>query len=107
MIETVEELKQERPDLVELFEAMSREELLKQIYLECLDGINMEERVQTFMNECTSLSKTTYTPEVIKGLINDKQNSDIQEWCHMTLEDSDGDDNYILNEVNEQAKLLS
>jgi|SRR6187402_1368997 len=105
MIETVEELKQERPDLVELFESMSREELLKQIYLECLDGINMEERVQTFMNECTSLSKTTYTPEVIRGLIHDKQQRDIQEWCQMTLEDSAGEEDYIINEVKEQANL--
>ena len=72
MIETVEQLKQERPDLVELFESMTHEQLLNQIYLECLDTINMEERVQTFMNECTALSKTTYPPHVIKTLIQDK-----------------------------------
>ncbi len=49
MIQTVEELKQERPDLVELFEAMTHEQLLEQIYKEVLDALNMEERVQVFM----------------------------------------------------------
>jgi hypothetical protein len=103
MINTVEQLKKERPNLVKDFEAMSREQLLEQIYLECMDAINMEERVQTFMSECTDMSYTTYTPEVIKGLVQDKYNRDISEWCQMTLEDADGDDEYILEEVRNTA----
>jgi len=95
MIETTEEndevtcLKEQRPDLVELFEGMDREQLLNQIYLEVIDALNMEERVQTFMNECTGMSKTTYTPEVIKGLIQDQHLRDISEFCEMTLEDTE------------------
>ena len=36
MIETVEQLKKERPDLVESFEKMDREQLLEQCYKECI-----------------------------------------------------------------------
>lgn len=90
MIETVEQLKQERPDLVEFFESLKHEELLNQIYLEVIDTLNMEERVQTFMNECTDLSYTTYTPEVIKKLVQDKSDRDISDFCKMTLEDTKG-----------------
>lgn len=89
MINTVEKLKELRPDLVSEFEAMSHKELLNQIYLEVIDGLNMEERVQIFMNECTTLSKTTYTPEVIKGLIQSKQSADISDFCEMALEDTE------------------
>lgn len=87
MIETVEQLKQERPDLVQIFEKMSRKELLNQIYLEVKDGLNMEERVQVFMNEVTSLSYTTYTPEVIKGLVSDAFQKNISQFCETALED--------------------
>lgn len=103
MIETVEQLKELRPDLVNDFEAMTHSELLNQIYLEVIDALNMEERVQIFMSECTGMSKTTYTPEVIKTLIRDRQESDIKEWCRMTVEDSDGDDYHIVQEVNNKA----
>jgi len=106
MIKTVEQLKQERPDLVELFESLSHEDLLKQIYLECMDGINMEERVQVFMNECTGLSYTTYTPEVIKGLIQKADQDNISEFCKMALEDIEGMQieeikEYLKSEINE------
>lgn len=90
---TLEELKTERPDLIELFESMDREQLLQQIYKESLDAINMEERVQVFMNECTNgMSKTNYTPEVIKGLISSKQQSDISDFCKIALDDMQGMD---------------
>ena len=92
MIETVEQLKQERPDLVELFESMNREQLLEQIYKEVLDGVNMEERVAIFMNECTNLSKTNYPPHVIKTLIQEKYERDISQFCEMVLEDIEGMD---------------
>lgn len=106
MIETVEQLKAERPDIVEIFEAMTKEELLDQIYLEVLDGLNMEDRVQLFMNECTDLSKTTYTLDSIKTLINARQIKDIQQFCADLLEDSEGDSKYILAEIKERAKII-
>lgn len=101
---TVEELKEERPDLVELFETMSKEQLLEQIYKECLDAINMEDRVQLFMNECTNMSKTTYTPEVIKGLISDKQEIDLENYCMDLVEDYT--DEEILEEIRKRAGVL-
>lgn len=90
MIKTVKQLKKERPDLVELFEGMTHKQLLKQIYLEVIDALNMEERMQTFMSECTNLSKTTYTPEVIKQLVQDKWEADLSYWCKDALEDIEG-----------------
>lgn len=101
MIETVEQLKHERPDLVELFEGMTHEQLLEQIYKEVLDAVNMEERVQTFMNECTSLSKTTYTPATIKQLVQDKWVADLSYWCENALEDIEGMD---LEEVKQYLR---
>ena len=40
---------------------MTKQQLLEEIWKEAIDSINMAERVQLFMNECTSLSKTNYT----------------------------------------------
>ena len=82
MIETIEQLKEQRPDLVELYENMDREQLLKQIYLEVKDGLNMEKRVQFFMNKCTvNMSRTNYTIETLETLINEKQEQIIDEFC--------------------------
>jgi hypothetical protein len=89
MVKTIEELKELRPELVQEFESMNRETLLNQIYLEVIDALNMEERVQTFMEECTTMSYTTYTPEVIKQLVQDKYERDISDFCEMTLEDTE------------------
>lgn len=105
MLETVNQLKKERPDLVKLFEGMTHTQLLKQIYKEVLDAVNMEERVQIFMNECTNgMSKTTYTPESIKSMISTKQQSDISEFCQTALEDIEGMDieeikSYLQSEI--------
>lgn len=88
MIENIEQLKNERPDLVELFEGMSKEQLLNQCYLECIDAINMEERVSIFMAECTlNMSKTNYTEESLKSLISNKHEYDINEFCYYELVD--------------------
>lgn len=74
MIETIEELKEQRPDLVDLFESMDRDQLLNQCYLECIDALNMEERVSVFMEECTiNMSKTNYDPAALRTLISQKQ----------------------------------
>jgi hypothetical protein len=102
MIETVEELKKQRPDLVQDFEAMTKEELLEQVYLESIDAINMESRVQLFMNECTNMSKTNYTLDVIKTLISDKQEDDLNNWCIDLI--AEYEDYEILEEIKNRPK---
>lgn len=88
MIRDIEHLKQERPDLVESFESMTREELLKQCYLECIDSINMEGRVALFMSECTNnMSNTTYTLDSLRTLINQKKEVEYGEIRHELIED--------------------
>jgi len=90
MINSVDELKKERPDLVDLFEGLSKEDLINQCYLESIDAINMEERVQLFMNECTlNMSKTNYTLDSIRLLISQKKDYDTKEFCKDLLEESD------------------
>ncbi len=96
MINTIEQLKKERPDLVETFEKMSKEELLKQCYLECIDAINMEKRVSLFMEECTiNMSKTNYTLDALKTLINDKKEADIDEFCYFETVDEPTDEELV------------
>ncbi len=91
MIETVEQLKQERPDLVELFEGMTHEQLLNQIWEEVKDGLNMEKRVEVFMELCTNgMSYTTYTEGSIRSLVQDKWEADLSYWCKNALEDIKG-----------------
>ena len=105
MIETVEQLKQERPDLVELFESMDREQLLNQIYLEVIDAVNMEKRVEVFMELCTpNMSKTTYTEGSIRSMVQTQKEIEISQFCEMALEDTEAMDaeeirNYLREEV--------
>lgn len=105
MIKNIEQLKRERPDLVEEFEKMTKEELLKQCYLECIDSINMEERVSLFMSECTkNMSKTTYTIGSLRSLINECKEYEINTFC---FDISDGaTDEEILTEVKDRADVL-
>lgn len=106
MLQTVEELKKQRPDLVEIFERMSKEELLNQCYLECLDGLNMEERVSIFMKECTlNMSKTNYTEDSLKSMINKKQEHDINEFCYYEVCDNQSDED-IVKSIKERAKEI-
>lgn len=104
MIENIERLKKERPDLVESFEKMTREQLLNQCYLECIDAINMEERVSLFMQECTiNMSKTNYTLDSLKTLISDKKEADLNEFCYYeTLYEPT--DNELVASIKERAK---
>lgn len=84
----LKELEEKYPELVAEYSAMTKEQLLEQICAEVLDLHAMEERVQVFMNECTlDMSKTNYTPETIKTLINSKQEGDISEFCLGLIED--------------------
>lgn len=106
MIETIEELKESRPDLVELFESMDREQLLNQCYLESMDAINMEKRVEVFMEHCTvNMSKTNYTEASLKSLISDKQELDIDEFCYYETCDGQSDEE-ILSSIKERAKVI-
>lgn len=104
MIDTIGELKQERPDLVDLFENMTRDELLNQCYLECIDAINMEERVSFFMEECTlNMSKTNYTLRSLKTMIDQKREFDIAEFCYYEIVDEpEASDLYVV--INDKAK---
>ena len=102
MIKDVETLKAERPDLVELFENMTREELLKQCYLECLDAVNMESRVALFMAECTNnMSKTNYTLGSLKSLVDENKEREIDSFCYDLVDEQENSE--ILKEINERA----
>jgi len=102
MIKDVETLKAERPDLVELFENMTRKELLKQCYLECLDAVNMESRVALFMAECTNnMSKTNYTLGSLKSLINENKEREIDSFCYDVCDEQE--DSEILKEIKQRA----
>ena len=104
MIETIEQLKEERRDLVELFEDMTKEQLLNQCYLECIDAINMEERVSIFMSECTlNMSKTNYTEESLKSLISNKHEYDINEFCYYELVDEPTQED-LFKSIKERAE---
>jgi len=101
----IQELREINPELVKYYEGLSHEELLGQICAEVLDLLRMEERVQVFMNECTDLSKTTYTPDVLKGLITTKFEHDIVRFCQDVVEDEVKDKdiaNYIREKANEE-----
>ena len=105
MIKDVDELKEQRIDLVELFEGMDREQLLNQCYLECIDAINMDGRVSVFMEECTlNLSKTTYDISSIKDMIQDKQEANINEFCYDVLSDSENDAE-VIDEIYRRSQI--
>lgn len=88
----LEDFKKERPDLEELFNSLSREDLIEQCWKEAFDAVKMEERVSVFMENCTlNMSKTNYTPASLKSMIRSKQEQDIIDFCDMTIEDSEND----------------
>lgn len=109
MIKNIAQLKKQRPDLVESFESMTKEQLLNQCYLECIDAINMEERVSLFMKECTdNMSKTNYTIESLKSLIFKKKELDIREFCVDVLENNKDEidvEGSVFVEIENMAKL--
>lgn len=107
MIENIKQLKKERPDLVKDFEKMTHKQLLEQCYLECIDAINMEERVSFFMQECTNnMSKTNYTIDSISALIRQKQEQDIIDFCIDEVNDNETDIE-IANCIREMANNSS
>ncbi|WP_167596605.1 hypothetical protein [Leeuwenhoekiella sp. ZYFB001] len=104
---SLEELRENYPDLVEEYSAMDKEQLLEQICAEVLDLHRMDERVQVFMNECTlNMSKTNYTPEVIKTLISAKQEHDINEFCSDMLAEYEDDPDEMINQLEARAEEI-
>lgn len=87
-MKNIDRVREVLPELVEEYSNMSKEELLEACCGEILDLWVMEERVSTFMELCTiSMSKTNYTPETIKKLVEKKQEEDIQEFCYLLDEE--------------------
>ncbi len=84
---SLEKLKKINPELVEEYSKMDGSELLEQICSEVLDLFAMDDRVKTFMSECTiNMSNTNYTIESIKALIVEKQEKDIRDFCSDMLD---------------------
>lgn len=103
----IEQLKQNYPELVEEYSKMSKDELLNQICLEVIDLYNMEERVSVFMEHCTmNFSKTNYTPESIKSMINEKHENDISVFCKDLLDDN-GTSSEIIRQIRKEAHKLN
>lgn len=97
----VEKLQEIRPDLVEHFKNLKPEEFLEAICGESLDALGMEDTVSLFMELCTDMSKTNYTPDVIKSLVQDKRERDIDEFCYDTFEEQT--DEEALQEFKQRA----
>ena len=98
----IEKLKENYLGLVEEYSAMDKEQLLEQICAEVIDLHNMEERVQTFMNECTNnMSNTNYTIESIKTLIAEKEELNINEFCADVLDSQSIKE--VLDDLRERA----
>lgn len=92
----VNKLKENYPELVKEYSEMDKEKLIDQICAEVLDLHLMEERVKTFMSECSlNLSNTNYTIESIKSIINSKQEHDINVFCKDLLDDFETDEERI------------
>lgn len=102
----VEQVRQRTPDVVELYEKMSKKYLLEACCGEILDLWAMNERVATFMEECTDMSKTTYTPEVLKKLIREDQKQRIVFFCENLLEDYEDDTEELLKCIKATAGEL-
>lgn len=100
----LELVREKMPDLVESWESMSKEKLLKEIAAEVLDLWDMQKRVSIFMEDCTmGLSYTTYASEVIQSQIYEKQKFDISAWCFQALEDAENDPEELFKAVKEEA----
>ena len=89
----VELLTEENPLLIKLIQDYLKKdesETLESFCGEMLDLCSMTDRVQTFMNECTNMSKTNYTLDVIKELIKKRKKSELNDFIETTLEDFNG-----------------
>lgn len=99
----LESVREKQPELAASWEAMTKEEVLNQISAEVLDLWSMQERVALFMEECTSMSYTTYTLPVIRQLIHDHQNQELSAWCFDTLEEAENDPEEVVEALKEKA----
>ena len=101
----IDKLKISDPQALETYKGLTHQELLEMCCGERLDLLDMNERVAVFMEECTcNMSYTTYTPEVIKGLISAKQEYDLNRYCKDLTQDYN--DKQILEDIRERAKQI-
>lgn len=100
---TIEDLKNDRPDIVELFEGLSHEELIVQAYKECIDAIQMQQRVAVFMETCTlDMSNTNYTEASIRSMVQSAKDSAEIEFCYQLTVDNENDQE-IADAVHQMA----
>lgn len=109
--EIIQNFKIEQTDLFNFYKGLSHEELLNQIILEVTDLQAMEERVSFFMSECTcNMSKTNYTIDSLKTLVEERKQRDhdesIQDFCEelLSLEDKGEICKTIQETFNEKVK---
>lgn len=96
-------LSERDPETLKLYEGLLPEELFQMLCGERVDLLDMHERVAVFMSECTcNMSYTTYTPDVIRGLINEKQEYDLNSFCKDLADDYS--DEEILKEIKDRAQ---
>lgn len=99
----LEKYRQKLPDIAAKFEAMTREELIEACCGEGLDAIAMQERVSLFMEECTHMSYTTYPVDKLRTMIQERKESDIDQWCADFIDDEDTDED-IVKAVKERGQ---
>lgn len=99
-----EHLFAKRPELIESYKGMTKEQLIEEISGEVLDLLDMVDRVQLFNSECTlSMSRPTYKLDDIKREINERKEFDIDQFCANLIDDGT-DDEDILKEIKERGK---
>lgn len=97
-----EQMREKHPDMVKVWEQLTKDELLEAMCGEVIDLFSMMERVSVFMEECTDMSKVNYTPDVIRDLIKKKKEADIDDFCFLECEEAEDDE--ILLAIKDRAK---
>lgn len=101
----IESLSEKDPGALKLYQGLSHAELLEMCCGERLDLLDMNDRVAVFMSECTmNLSYTTYTPEVIRGLISTKQEYDLNIYCKDLADNMTNEE--IVEEIKDRANQI-
>ena|ERR1043165_3699672 len=85
----IEKLREIAPELVKEYSEMSKDDLLEVCCGEVLDLFAATDRVSLFMEECTDMSKTNYTLDSLKTLIQKRREQDLNEWCWYLIDEED------------------
>lgn len=89
IINTVEEFKEEREDLFEIWDPMTRQELYEEIWKEALDSYNMTTRVETLLEGISdALSYPNYSLEVLRQAVEDFETKVIEDFCYFNMEET-------------------